>query len=98
MASNQSGVDSDLLLAGDNSELHSPLNGFVKKIKFTTTYNEINIGDTIILTTGHIDTNYQYIETDTTVILVTIRPSYTYEFDVNLRLTFIDQIFVGFNS
>ena len=100
MSANQSGADSVILLAGDNPELLSPFDGFVKKIKFTTTYNDINRGSTIILATGHINTdnNNIYYETDTTTILETIRPSYTYEFDVNLTIKSGDQVFVGYNT
>jgi hypothetical protein len=63
MSAHQSGADSVILLAGDNPELLSPFYCFVKKIKFTTTYNDINRGSTIILATGHIDTvNNKYFE------------------------------------
>jgi hypothetical protein len=64
MSANQSGADSVILLAEDNPELLSPFNGFVKKIKFTTTYNDNNRGNTIILINGHITEN-KYYETDT---------------------------------
>jgi hypothetical protein len=53
----------------------------VKKIKFTTTYNDNNRGNTIILTTGHITEN-KYYETDIATITEKIHPSYTYEFNV----------------
>jgi hypothetical protein len=94
----QGGSNLDPLLAGNNPELHFPFNGFVKKIKFTTTYNENNRENTIILATGYIDANNNYFETDTTTIIVTIRPFYTYEFDVNLRINTNDQVFVGYNT
>jgi hypothetical protein len=70
----------------------------VKKIKFTTTYNDTNRGNIIILATGYIDMdNYIYYETDTTNIIATIRPLYTYEFDVNLSKNTNDQVFAGYN-
>jgi hypothetical protein len=98
MLANQSGTDSVILLAGDNTELLSLFNGFVKKIKFTTTYNENNRGNIIILATEYIDMNNKYFETDTITILETIRPFYTYEFDVNVTIKSGDQVFVGYNT
>jgi hypothetical protein len=100
MTSNLSGADSVILFAGDNSELHSPFNGFVKKIKFTTNYNDNNRGNTIILDTGYFDmnNNNKCYETDTITILETIRPSYTYVFDVNLTIKSGDQVLVCYNT
>jgi hypothetical protein len=69
----------------------------VKKIKFTTAYNDTNRGKTIILTTDHITEN-KYYETDTTTIIETIHPSYTCEFDVNLIIKSGYQVFVGYTT
>jgi hypothetical protein len=85
------------LYPGDNSELYSPFNSVVKKIKFTIIYNENNRGNTIILTTGHVTDN-KYYETDITSNISTIYPSYTYELDVNLRIHTNYQVLVGYTT
>jgi hypothetical protein len=92
------GVAQDILLAEDNSELQSPFNGRVKKIKFTTTNSNTNRGDLIILSTGHIDDTNKYFKTDSTILSETISPPATYNLDLNLPIKAGDQIFVGFNS
>jgi hypothetical protein len=94
MIAHQSGADSVILLVGGYSDLHSPFNGFVKKIKFTTTYNDTNRGNTIILAAGQIARN-KYIETDSITNIATVPPSYTCEFTANLRINTNDQVFVG---
>jgi hypothetical protein len=53
--------------------------------------------NTIILTTGHITEN-KYYETDATIIIETIHPSYTYEFNINLTIKSGDQVYVGCNT
>jgi hypothetical protein len=97
MVSSYSGNNLDLLLAGDNPELLSTVNGVVKKIKFSTTSFNFQGSVTLIFATGRVNNN-QYIQTDTSTISTSISPSSSFEFDVNITIKAGDQVFVGYNS
>jgi hypothetical protein len=71
MYSAQGGSNLDLLLAGDNPELLSTVNGVVKKIKISTTSFNSQGSITLIFATGRVNNN-QYIQTDTSTISTSI--------------------------
>jgi hypothetical protein len=71
MYASQSGSNLDLLLAGDENELRSTVNGTVKKIKFSTSYFNSRGSITLIFATGRVNNN-QYIQTDISTILTSI--------------------------
>jgi hypothetical protein len=81
----QGGSNLDLLLAGDNPELLSTVNGTVKKIKFSPTNYNSQGSVTLIFATGRVNNN-QYIQTDISTILTSIPPSSSFKFDVNLKI------------
>jgi hypothetical protein len=93
----QSWSNLDLLLAGDDINLLSTVNDYVKKINFSTTSCNSPGLITLIFATRRVNNN-QYTQTDTSSILTTVSPLAIHEFDVNFKINIGDQVFVGYNS
>jgi hypothetical protein len=99
MFDNQSGSNLEILFAGQDNELVSPVDGIVTNVKFSTNdYSNNNNTFIILIATGSINGS-TFIQTDyVSLPNSVITASSTFNFPVSLIIKAGDRVWVGYNT